>query len=110
MWFKKTSTDCRIESGNAQTERNEMSEDTLTVLGNSDCVPVYFFGITDEYYYSLMEQLTSRLFSFALHGIGWISLVFYSKILNIFRPMGKLLYGSSSQSPKLQVLDQFSKQ
>ena len=49
---------------------NETSEGTLTLFINSDCVPVYYFGITDEDYYRLMEQLTIRLFSFALHGSG----------------------------------------
>ena len=40
---------------------NETSEDTLTICINSDCLPVYFFGITDEDYYRLMEQLTTSL-------------------------------------------------
>ena len=60
---------------------NETSEDTLTIFISSDRVPVYFFGITDEDYYRLMEQLTTRLFSFATHGSGWVLLEIKSFIL-----------------------------
>ena len=34
---------------------NEGSEEAITILTNSDCVPVYFFGISDDDFYRLTD-------------------------------------------------------
>ena len=59
---------------------NEGSQEAITIFTNSDCVPVYFFGISDDDFYRLIEQLASALYTFASHGSGWILL----EIKNLF--------------------------
>ena len=51
---------------------NEGSQEAITIFTNSDCVPVYFFGISDDDFYRLIEQLASALYTFASHGSGLI--------------------------------------
>ena len=56
------------------------SQETITIYTNTKLQPVYFYGITDNDYYQLIEQLTSALFTFASQGSGWI----LSEIKNLF--------------------------
>ena len=56
------------------------SQETITIYTNTKLQPVYFYEITDNDYYHLMEQLTSALFTFASQGNGWI----LSNIKNLF--------------------------
>ena len=53
---------------------NDDSQDSITIFTNTNFVPVYFYGLTDDEYYHLMEQLISALVTFASHGSGWILL------------------------------------
>ena len=53
---------------------SEGLQEAITVFNNSDCVPVHFFGISDDDFYRLIEQLASVFYTFALHGSGWILL------------------------------------
>ena len=53
---------------------NEGSQEAITIFTNSDCVPVYFFRLSGDDFYRLIEQLASALYTFASHGSGWILL------------------------------------
>ena len=59
------------------------SQETITIYTNTTLQPVYFYGITDNDYYQLIEQLTSALFIFALQGSGWIFPKLKTFLLNI---------------------------
>ena len=56
------------------------SQETITIYTNTKLQPVYFYGITDNDYCHLMEQLTSAFFTFASQGNGWV----LSDIKNLF--------------------------
>ena len=56
------------------------SQETITIYTNTKLQPVYFYGITDNDFYHLIEQLTSAIFTFASQGSGWI----LSKFKNLF--------------------------
>ena len=59
------------------------SQETITIYTNTTLQPVYFYGITDNDYYQLIEQSTSALFIFALQGSGWIFPKLKTFLLNI---------------------------
>ena len=50
---------------------NEGSQKAILIFTNRDCVSVYFFGISEDDFYRLIEQLASALYNFASHGSGW---------------------------------------
>ena len=63
---------------------NEGSQEANTIFTTTVTVFQFtFFGISDDDYYRLIEQLASALYTFASHGSGWI----LKEIKNLFEKL-----------------------
>ena len=49
---------------------DQVSQETITKYTTTDCPPVYFFGISSDDFYGLIENLTVALCTFASHVRG----------------------------------------
>ena len=60
-------------------------DESITIYTNSNIVPVYYAGLTDEQYITLVHQILKTVNSFASNGSGWIINKIDRIVLNVVR-------------------------
>ena len=75
-------------------KRGQTSQETITKNKNVNYEPIYFFGISEDNFCLLIEQLTLTLYTFASHGSGWILLEIQNLLVKVvsFSPIQSRFY------------------